>query len=155
MPDAPEPGFDLSSTTTSAPEPAPRSRSSLARWYAVESPWIPAPTTTYWARCMFIAPSAIALRAVLHTLAQCQAAGRIPRPARGSCYVSDGLAGTALGAPDAGAGAARKPLPPPDPRTPTRSQSPLSTPATCSSSDSLSPVVRSRIGARIAAVRTP
>src|SRR2546430_583961 len=30
----------------SAPEPRPRDRSSLARWYAVESPWIPAPTTT-------------------------------------------------------------------------------------------------------------
>ena len=26
-------------------EPVPRVRSSLARWYAVESPWIPAPMT--------------------------------------------------------------------------------------------------------------
>ncbi len=28
------------------PSRAPRDRSSLARWYAVESPWMPAPTTT-------------------------------------------------------------------------------------------------------------
>src|SRR5688572_18422746 len=123
MPDAPEPGFDLSSTTTSAPEPAPRVRSSLARWYAVESPWIPAPTTTYWARSgMFIALSAIALRAVLHPSAE-PGRGRIPRPgSRLLRYVSDGLAGTALGAPDAGAGAAGTPFPPAYPRSPTRSQ---------------------------------
>src|SRR5437773_11893893 len=47
MPDAPAPGSLFSSTTTSAPEPVPRVRSSFARWYAVERPWIPAPTTTY------------------------------------------------------------------------------------------------------------
>src|SRR5260370_24782304 len=50
MPDAPDPGAVLSSTTTSAPEPRPRARSSFARWYAVERPWIPAPTTTYGER---------------------------------------------------------------------------------------------------------
>src|SRR6476659_1637427 len=47
MPDAPAPGCDFSNTTTSDPDPAPRSRSSDARWYAVERPCIPAPTTTY------------------------------------------------------------------------------------------------------------
>ena len=46
MPEAPAPGCDLSSTTTSAPEPRPRAASSFARWYAVERPWMPAPTTT-------------------------------------------------------------------------------------------------------------
>src|SRR5438034_2845939 len=47
MPDAPAPGCDLSRTTMSSPEPTPRVRSSFARWYAVERPWMPAPTTTY------------------------------------------------------------------------------------------------------------
>src|SRR5260370_5114448 len=50
MPDAPDPGAVLSSTTTSAPEPRPRARSALARWYAVERPWIPAPRTRYGER---------------------------------------------------------------------------------------------------------
>src|SRR5262245_65611992 len=59
MPDAPAPGLVLSRTTTSAPDPTPRERSSLARWYAVDSPWMPAPTTTYCERagtnyCLFV-----------------------------------------------------------------------------------------------------
>src|SRR5260221_529623 len=50
MPEAPAPGALLSSTTMSRPEPRLRVRSSLARWYAVERPWMPAPTTTYGER---------------------------------------------------------------------------------------------------------
>src|SRR3712207_2895167 len=49
MPEAPAPGCALSRTRTSAPEPAPRVRSSCPRCHAVESPWIPAPTMTYGA----------------------------------------------------------------------------------------------------------
>ena len=40
------PGRLFSSTTTSAPEPAPRAFSSRARCIAVERPWMPAPMTT-------------------------------------------------------------------------------------------------------------
>src|SRR5258708_30623172 len=51
MPDAPAPTPDLSSTTMSAPLPAPRASSSLARCQAVERPCMPAPMMTYgvWA----------------------------------------------------------------------------------------------------------
>src|SRR3954471_22067506 len=50
MPDAPAPGCDFSRITMSAPEPWPRAASSLPRWYAVERPCRPAPTTRYFVR---------------------------------------------------------------------------------------------------------
>src|SRR5260370_2163110 len=51
MPDAPAPTPDLSRTPMSAPLPAPRASSSLARCQAVERPCMPAPMMTYgvWA----------------------------------------------------------------------------------------------------------
>src|SRR4051812_4623457 len=48
-PEAPAPMSVLSTTRTSPPSPRPRSRSSVARCHAVDSPWIPAPTITYLA----------------------------------------------------------------------------------------------------------
>src|SRR4051812_45276977 len=50
MPDAPAPGCDFSRITMSAPEPWPCAASSLPRWYAVERPCRPAPTTRYFVR---------------------------------------------------------------------------------------------------------
>src|SRR5260221_12393614 len=54
MQNAPAPTPDLSSTTMSAPLPAPRASSSLARCQAVERPCMPAPMMTYgvWARVL-------------------------------------------------------------------------------------------------------
>ncbi len=45
-PVAPAPGPALSMRTTSEPLPFPVRSSSMARWYAVDRPWMPAPTTT-------------------------------------------------------------------------------------------------------------
>src|SRR5436309_2069590 len=58
MPEAPAPGSDFSRTTMSSPEPRPRARNSFARWYAVESPWMPAPITT-WGVALWAIPLAI------------------------------------------------------------------------------------------------
>src|ERR687887_2441788 len=83
MPDAPAPGSDFSRTTMSRPDPSPRVRSSFARWYAVERPWMPAPTTT----------NCVALRAmplvIVHTQASMPRAGK---PARRVAAVERAIA---------------------------------------------------------------